>query len=79
MDLGISAPDRYWRGAVMPGEGSRGPETANVTDLTPELRRISVRIPDDLLVTETGAEVLSSALPLDMDGLERWTGTCSRA
>jgi Xaa-Pro aminopeptidase len=43
-------------------------------DLTvpPELRGIGVRIEDDLLVTDGGAEVLSEALPLTADGLETW-------
>jgi Xaa-Pro aminopeptidase len=43
-------------------------------DLTvpPELRGIGVRIEDDLLVTDGGADVLSAALPLTADGLERW-------
>ncbi|MFD1047221.1 NUDIX domain-containing protein [Kibdelosporangium lantanae] len=36
-------------------------------DLTvpPELRGIGVRIEDDVLVTETGVEILSDALPID--------------
>jgi Xaa-Pro aminopeptidase len=43
-------------------------------DLTvpPELRGIGVRIEDDLLVTETGTEILSEALPITADGLENW-------
>ncbi|WP_240777217.1 M24 family metallopeptidase [Nonomuraea basaltis] len=39
----------------------------------PELRGIGVRIEDDLLVTPTGAEILSAALPIDATGLETWT------
>jgi Xaa-Pro aminopeptidase len=43
-------------------------------DLTvpPELRGIGARIEDDLLVTPEGAEVLSAALPLHAEGLEKW-------
>ncbi|RSM72210.1 Xaa-Pro aminopeptidase [Actinoplanes sp. ATCC 53533] len=39
----------------------------------PELRGIGIRLEDDLLVTETGQDVLSGALPIDATGLERWT------
>lgn len=48
-------------------------------DLTvpPELRGIGVRLEDDLLVTAGGAEVLSDALPIDAEGVERWTRTHS--
>ncbi|NUP69135.1 MAG: M24 family metallopeptidase [Nonomuraea sp.] len=43
-------------------------------DLTvpPELRGIGARIEDDLLVTDHGSDVLSDALPLDAEGLEKW-------
>lgn len=43
-------------------------------DLTvpPELRGIGVRIEDDLLVTASGAEILSDALPITVEGLEAW-------
>ncbi|MFI6781635.1 aminopeptidase P family protein [Micromonospora sp. NPDC050276] len=41
--------------------------------LPPELRGIGVRLEDDLLVTPTGHEVLSEALPIDAFGLEQWT------
>lgn len=46
---------------------------ANDLTLPPELRGIGVRLEDDLLVTETGAEVLSDALPIDAAGVEAWT------
>jgi Xaa-Pro aminopeptidase len=40
--------------------------------IPPELRGIGVRLEDDLVVTGTGADVISSALPIDADGIERW-------
>jgi Xaa-Pro aminopeptidase len=40
--------------------------------LPAELRGIGIRIEDDLLVTETGAELLSAALPRTPDAVEEW-------
>lgn len=42
------------------------------TTLPPELRGIGVRLEDDILVTATGSEVLSAALPIDAAGIEQW-------
>ncbi|WP_026423832.1 aminopeptidase P family protein [Actinokineospora inagensis] len=43
-------------------------------DLTvpPELRGIGIRIEDDLVVTATGADVISNALPITADGICEW-------
>lgn len=38
----------------------------------PELRGIGVRIEDDLLVTDSGADILSDELPITADAIERW-------
>jgi Xaa-Pro aminopeptidase len=40
-------------------------------------RGIGVRIEDDVLVTATGHEVLSKALPVDPDEIERLIGTAA--
>jgi Xaa-Pro aminopeptidase len=45
---------------------------ANDLAVPPELRGIGVRLEDDVLVTGTGSEVLSAALPIDAAGIEAW-------
>ena len=45
---------------------------SNDLSLPPELRGIAARIEDDVLVTATGSENLSEALPRDAAGLEHW-------
>lgn len=44
----------------------------NDATVPPELRGIGVRIKDDIVVTQTGSDVLSDALPIDARGLESW-------
>ncbi|HEX3493592.1 MAG TPA: M24 family metallopeptidase, partial [Streptosporangiaceae bacterium] len=40
--------------------------------LPPELRGLGIRIEDDVLITDDGYELLSAALPRDVDGIEAW-------
>ncbi|MYU21799.1 M24 family metallopeptidase [Streptomyces sp. SID8352] len=42
-----------------------------------ELRGIGIRIEDDFLITDTGAECLSSGLPRDSDAVEEWLARSS--
>lgn len=51
----------------------------NDLTLPPELRGIGVRLEDDLLVTDSGAEILSDALPIDASGVEGWFAQHSRS
>ena len=37
-----------------------------------EYRGIGIRIEDDILVTDDGAENLSEAMPRDIEGLQNW-------
>jgi Xaa-Pro aminopeptidase len=75
-DCALSRPEEYHGALIAPGMVLTVEPGLyfHAHDLTvpPELRGIGVRIEDDLLVTPDGAEVLSAALPLDADGLERW-------
>lgn len=40
--------------------------------LPPELRGMGMRLEDNVLLTETGSEVLSAALPIEAKGVEAW-------
>ncbi|AIY03950.1 MULTISPECIES: aminopeptidase P family protein [Arthrobacter] len=40
--------------------------------LPPELRGIGVRLEDNVLITDTGSEVISDALPITATGIEDW-------
>ncbi|WBB68234.1 aminopeptidase P family protein [Micromonospora sp. WMMD812] len=78
-DCGPAAEEAYQGGVLAPGMVLTVEPGLyfHAHDLTvpPELRGIGVRIEDDLLVTPDGAEVLSGALPIDADGLEKWMAT----
>lgn len=76
-DCSKSTFEDYQLGAVAPGMALTVEPGIyfHGTDETvpPELRGIGIRIEDDLLVTDTGIEILSDALPLTATGLEEWT------
>lgn len=46
--------------------------------LPPELRGIGVRLEDNVLITPTGSEVISDALPITATGIEEWVATVQR-
>ncbi|MFG6195246.1 aminopeptidase P family protein [Nonomuraea sp. JJY05] len=75
-DCAQSRPEAYHGAAMAPGMVLTVEPGlyfhAHDRTVPPELRGVGVRIEDDLLVTPTGAEVLSDALPIDAPGLERW-------
>ncbi|WP_431923087.1 aminopeptidase P family protein [Nonomuraea jabiensis] len=75
-DCAQSTPEAYHGAAMAPGMVLTVEPGLyfHAHDLTvpPELRGVGVRIEDDLLVTASGAEILSDALPIDASGLERW-------
>jgi Xaa-Pro aminopeptidase len=75
-DCAKSSPEAYQGTTMTPGMVMTvEPDLYfHAHDLTvpPELRGIGARIEDDLLVTESGAQVLSDELPISADGLEQW-------
>ena len=45
--------------------------------LPPQLRGVGIRIEDDLVVTDTGARLLSGGLPRSPDGIEEWLASAA--
>lgn len=75
-DCGASSYAQYFEASMQPGMALTVEPGLyfHAWDETvpPELRGIGVRIEDDVVVTDSGIEVLSDALPIDSAGLERW-------
>ncbi|MGP4114766.1 aminopeptidase P family protein [Streptomyces sp. 4N509B] len=75
-DCGRAGYDAYQGAAMAPGMVLTVEPGlyfhAHDETLPPELRGIGVRLEDDLLVTGTGAEVLSGALPISAGEIEDW-------
>jgi Xaa-Pro aminopeptidase len=44
----------------------------NDLTLPPEFRGMGVRLEDNVLITPSGSEVISDALPIDAAGIEAW-------
>ncbi|MBP2411214.1 Xaa-Pro aminopeptidase [Arthrobacter stackebrandtii] len=47
--------------------------------LPPELRGIGFRLEDNVLITDTGSEVISDALPITATGIEEWVAKVQRS
>jgi len=75
-DCGAAAPEAYTRAELAPGMVlTVEPGLYFQADdlLVPEeLRGIGIRIEDDIVVTESGSENLSSALPRSAEEVEEW-------
>jgi Xaa-Pro aminopeptidase len=77
-DCAQAAPDAYAKGDLATGmvlTVEPGLYFQEDDLLVPEeLRGIGIRIEDDILVTDTGSQNLSRALPRDVAGVEDWMG-----
>ncbi|MCE7003621.1 Xaa-Pro aminopeptidase [Kibdelosporangium philippinense] len=75
-DCASSSPEAYHQGTVAAGM-TLAVEPGlyfhpNDETVPPELRGIGVRIEENVVVTDSGNRVLSTALPRDASGLEAW-------